>query len=433
MQQDNTTTAEYTYDANGNLTKDLNKGILSITYNYLNLPIAITKSGAGGTRIEYSYDAAGTKRQQRYYLDGTLTKTTSFYANFVYENSSVPAWINYDEGRLVLNTDGSTAANEGYLKDHLGNVRVAYYWHNYTLKTQQVNSYYPFSMNIKGLTAEGSATYKKNEYLYNGKMMQDEMGLNLLDYGARFYDPQLGRFHTIDRYAMKYINLTPYQYAANNPVRFIDMNGDSIFLSQSFQDNKNTNAAMRAILATKAGYAYFAKFAAKGQSILGVSFDKNGEYSSKGIDLRMNEGATKTSAAEGETSITQSKNGDKGFDINVKVDANGRTPFETAGTIVHETFLHGNYDAQDAIDNGKIDNSNISSTVKKEWAKYPSHWQHGQNNYDRYYKGENNLIFPGQARTVLQQVNKTFTPSLTNQQVNENIIGYWGYYEVGTK
>ena len=48
-----TGTAEYTYDANGNLTKDVNKGILSITYNYLNLPVSITKSG--GNRVEYSY------------------------------------------------------------------------------------------------------------------------------------------------------------------------------------------------------------------------------------------------------------------------------------------------------------------------------------------------------------------------------------------
>lgn len=48
-----TGTPEYTYDANGNLTKDANKGILSITYNYLNLPVSITKSG--GTRVEYSY------------------------------------------------------------------------------------------------------------------------------------------------------------------------------------------------------------------------------------------------------------------------------------------------------------------------------------------------------------------------------------------
>jgi hypothetical protein len=52
--------AEYTYDANGNLTKDLNKGILYITYNYLNLPLSIAKTG--GNSIGYTYDAAGNKR-----------------------------------------------------------------------------------------------------------------------------------------------------------------------------------------------------------------------------------------------------------------------------------------------------------------------------------------------------------------------------------
>jgi len=162
------------------------------------------------------------KRQQRYYQNGTPTKTTSFYANFVYENSSLPAWINYDEGRLVLNTDGSLAANEGYIKDHLGNVRVAYYWYNYALKIQQVNSYYPFGMNIKGLTADGSATYKRNEYLYNGKMIQDEHGLNWLDYGARFYDGVLGRWHSpdpLEQYESGYV------YSGNNPICMNDPSG----------------------------------------------------------------------------------------------------------------------------------------------------------------------------------------------------------------
>jgi RHS repeat-associated protein len=48
------------------------------------------------------------------------------------------------------------------------------------------------------------------------------------DYGARFYDAQSGRFTTQDRYAEKYLSITPFQYAANNPLRFIDVNGDSI-------------------------------------------------------------------------------------------------------------------------------------------------------------------------------------------------------------
>jgi RHS repeat-associated protein len=80
-------------------------------------------------------------------------------------------------------------------------------------------------MNIKELSLNGSATYKPNEYLYNGKMMQDEMGLGWLDYGARFYDPVLGRFHSLDQLSEKFSFQSPYCYAANNPIRFIDKNG----------------------------------------------------------------------------------------------------------------------------------------------------------------------------------------------------------------
>jgi len=222
----NAGTDEYTYDANGNLIKDDNKKILSITYNPLNLPATINKTG--GNRIIYTYDASGIKLRQDYYINGTITKTTDFIGNFVYENG-LPSSIVYDDGRVVYTNNSRTYFSEIYLKDHLGNVRIACRRENGVLKTRQVDSYYPFGMNIKGLTLNSTDVNRPNEYLYNGKMMQDEMGLGWLDYGARFYDPQIGRFHVIDRFAEKFINTTPYQYGLNNPIANIDINGDTTY------------------------------------------------------------------------------------------------------------------------------------------------------------------------------------------------------------
>jgi RHS repeat-associated protein len=70
-----------------------------------------------------------------------------------------------------------------------------------------------------------------NRFQYNGKEKQEDFSLNLIDFGNRMQDPQLGRFHVIDRFAEKYYDWTGYQYGGNNPVKFVDVNGDSLILS----------------------------------------------------------------------------------------------------------------------------------------------------------------------------------------------------------
>jgi len=87
----------------------------------------------------------------------------------------------------------------------------------------QSEDYYPFGLTFNSYQRENST---KNNYLYNGKELQDELGLNWLDYGARMYDPAIARFGTIDKFADRFARYSPYTYAANNPVLFTDPEGN---------------------------------------------------------------------------------------------------------------------------------------------------------------------------------------------------------------
>jgi len=90
---------------------------------------------------------------------------------------------------------------------------------------QQESSYYPFGLEIEGLSWQKPLQKSLNKYLYNGKELQDDLGLDWYDYGARFYDAQIGRWHSVDPMSEERNWVSPYNYVQNNPIMRIDPNG----------------------------------------------------------------------------------------------------------------------------------------------------------------------------------------------------------------
>ena len=195
---------EYAYDANGNLTKDLNKGITDIQYNCLNLPSVVTFSD--GSTITYTYAADGTKLKTVHKIGGTTT-TTDYCGNVIYENG-VQKLLLTEEGYVTL----SDSKYHYYLKDHQGNNRVVI---NQSGTVEETNHYYPFG----GVFA---STGNAQPYKYNGKEYDSKKGLNWYDYGARHYDAALGRFTTVDPSVENYYSTSPFTYCLNNSLNYID-------------------------------------------------------------------------------------------------------------------------------------------------------------------------------------------------------------------
>ncbi len=226
------TTAEYVFNKNGAMTKDLNKGISDIQYNSLNLPKQMDiKSPVAEARNEYTYTATGTKLKvikkwnpsySTTPLIGTainpalltLTETTDYVGSIIYENGAL---------KRILTDNGYIEGNiyYFYVRDHLGNNRIIA---NASAAVIQSNQYYPFGMAF----AEGStAEQGKQPYKYNGKEFDQSHGVNQYDYAARYFDVARGRFDTMDPLSEKFYSISPYVYCANNPMRLVDPTGKS--------------------------------------------------------------------------------------------------------------------------------------------------------------------------------------------------------------
>jgi len=215
-------TGNYSYDVNGNATND--RTGMTFTYNHLNLP----KSAISGTvTVNYLYDALGTKLRRT----STQSGQRDYAGGIEYGSNGNIEFIHTGEGIAYRNTSDNTYTYRYNLTDHLGNIRATVYRNPATQQVEvlQADDYYPFGKQY--VVSAGD-----NKYLYNGKELQPELGLDQYDYGARFYDAEIGRWNVVDPLAEKYISFSPYNYVVNNPVNAVDPDGkDIIFISGNSQ------------------------------------------------------------------------------------------------------------------------------------------------------------------------------------------------------
>ena len=198
------------------MTVDGLRGI-SISYNILNLPETVS---IGNEKVSYIYTSSGEKLATR-----VGSSLTYYRGPLVYSGNNL-LYLVHPEGLTRKSTIGFVYY---YAKrDHLGSTRVLCHASGNTFVADQATGYYPFGL------AHGHENLNLNRYLFSGKELQDQsLGgklLGLYDFGSRFYDPTLGRWFNVDP---KLEFVSPYGYCANNPVLYIDPNGEDIVLTIS--------------------------------------------------------------------------------------------------------------------------------------------------------------------------------------------------------
>jgi RHS repeat-associated protein len=222
----------FTYDAKGNVTADGSSSVTLTSYDFRNLPLAIT---ASGTNYTYKYNDGGN----RIYKEGSTTKDYYLYdhtgrALLIYDmNTSNLKTANIYGSGLIGRVDLSGGATGGYyermyyIKDHLGSIRVGI--SSVTTTNNNITyacDYYPFGETQREYTS-GSNKYKFTEKERDAESSYDY-------FGARYYNNKLGVWLSADPLADKYPGFSPFNYCVNNPLRLVDPTG------MSFEDGFTT-------------------------------------------------------------------------------------------------------------------------------------------------------------------------------------------------
>lgn len=204
----------YTYYPNGALKSDENEQITNTSYNtFLDQPEQVTLSD--GRWLKHTYDGSGALIKTEY----SNGEYWEFVNKFVYKNGELYQ-MSIPDGRAIY--QGGNWILEFDYKDHLGNTRVSFSADGDRLVKTAITDFDPWGVELHGIGMESTP---ENLFKFQGKEKIKELGW--YNFGARMYNPEIGRFISVDGLASDMPAWSPYNAFLNNPLRYIDPDGNA--------------------------------------------------------------------------------------------------------------------------------------------------------------------------------------------------------------
>ena len=235
-------TCEYDYDSNGALTRDSNRGINSITYDYGHHTYLIDLDLNNRPRnITNDYTPDGRKLLSKHVMSipkahGYIKKTTTdMYVDGLMLRGDTTLMWRFDGGYVELNANGTPTRWNYYVTDHLSSTRMVVDSND---SIRETINYYPFGSEMQMVNPALLTGGTSHPYRFTGKELDKLNSLNMYDFGARWYDVAgVPMWTSVDPLAEKYYHVTPYSYCAGDPVNKFDPDGRKIVLAEGVSES----------------------------------------------------------------------------------------------------------------------------------------------------------------------------------------------------